>query len=57
MVEKAFTTGTVLKEISNSREANMEDLERKKKINPFAVKLKTTCDDLGLIEDCSLTMC
>ena len=27
MVEKAFTTGTVLKEISNSREANMEDLE------------------------------
>ena len=56
MVEKAFTTGTVLKEISNSREANMEDLERKKR-NPFAVKLKTTCDDLGLIEDCSLTMC
>jgi len=41
VVEEASTTGTVLKEISNSPEANEEDIERKKKRNPFAVKLKT----------------
>jgi hypothetical protein len=40
VVEEAFNTGTVLKEISNSHEASREDLERKKR-NPFAKKLKT----------------